>query len=325
MKLKLPQKLFLISSMFLFLGFQIQGQTLNEAIDAYNTGIGLIDDDIKAAIESLEKSWEIASQLGEEGEDLKEQAEIQIPGLYYDMAMNFYRERNIDQAVEGFEQTLEASDEFDDPGTKQRAENVLHQLYAIQANANFRENNNDEALRLFEKALEINPQHARSHLGKGLVYRRLEDAENFKEAMNSAIEAGLTTGEDNIVETAESTARDFFLVRAVRSKSEGSHTQAIDFLNSSLAYDETFPETHFLLASIYNEQSRYEDAVNSARRAIDFSNGGPEDTAKMYFQLGEAYAGLGNTSEACDAFKQAAYGSYEASAKYQIEHVLKCE
>ena len=324
MKLKLLQKLFFISSISLFLGFQIQGQTMNEAIDAYNTGIGLIDDDIKAAIENLEKSREIASQLGEEGEELKEQAEIQIPGLYYDMAMDSYRERNINQAVEDFEKTIEVSEELNDPSTKQRAENVLHQLYAIQANAAFRENNNDQALSLFQKALEINPQHARSHLGKGLVYRRLEDSGNFKESMDMAIQAGLTASEENIVETAESTARDFFLVRAVRAKNEENYSQAIDFLSTSLSYDETFPETHFVLASVYNEQSNYEDAVNSARRAIDLLNGSPEETAKMYFQLGEAYAGLGNTSEACAAFKEAAYGSYEESANYQIEHVLNC-
>jgi tetratricopeptide (TPR) repeat protein len=85
-----------------------------------------------------------------------------------------------------------------------------------------------------------------------------------------------------------------------------------------------FPETHFLLATIYNEQSRYQDAVNSAQRAIDLFNGTKDETAKIYFELGKAYEGLGDITRACAAYNDAAYGNYEASAKYQMEHVLKC-
>lgn len=324
MKIRLLQRLFLIAGVSLFLGLQTQGQTLKEAIDAYNNGLDLVKTDMKAAIESFEKSYEIASSLGEEGIEVKEQAEVQIPGLYFDMAMEHYRERNITEAVSGFEETIEVAGQYDDPNTKRRAENVLHQLYAIQANATFRENNNEKALDLYDKALEINPQHARSHLGKGLIYRRLEDAENFKESMDMAIETALVTNDEQILETAESTARDFFLVRAVKAKGEGNNEQAIDFLTTSLAYDQEFPETHFLLATIYNEQSRFKDAVNSAGRAIDLTDGSREETAKIYFELGEAYAGLGNTEQACTAYRQAAFGNYEESANYQIEHVLNC-
>lgn len=324
MKINLVQKLLLVIGLSLFLGMQTFGQTINDAIEAYNAGVGLIDSDIKAAIASLEKSREIAAGLGEAGEEIKEQAEIQIPGLYYDLAMNIYRERNIPGAIEGFENAIEISEKYDDPGTKRRSENVLHQLYAMQANATFREDNNEEALSLFDKALAINPQHARSYLGKGLVYRRLEDAENFREAMDMAIQTGIMTDEDQIVQTAETTARDFFLVRAARAKSEGNLDLTLEHLTASLAYDQSFPETHFLLAGTYNEQSRFQDAVNSARRALDLLNGNRGETAKVYFELGKAYEGLGNTSQACAAYKEAAFGNYEATAKYQMEHVLKC-
>jgi tetratricopeptide (TPR) repeat protein len=324
MKIKLLQKLLLIMGMTLLIGFQMQGQSLREAIEAYNTGMDLAATDIDAAIESLEKSHEMASQLGAEGEEVKEQAEIQIPGMYYDKAMGLYRERKIPEAIDGFEEAIEVSEKYNDGNTKNRSETVLHQLYAIQANNEFRDNNNDEALSLFDKALEINPQHSRSHLGKGLVYRRLEDTENFSQAMDRAIETALSTGEEQIAQTAASTARDYFLVRAVRAKGETNYDQALQLLTSSLNYDETFPESHFLLSAIYNEQSRYQDAVNSARRALELAGGNRETTAKMYFELGKAYEGLGNSGEACKAYTQAAFGNYEASAKYQMEHVLKC-
>ncbi len=324
MKIKLLQRLILIAGMAMFVGFQVHGQTLREAIEAYNTGMELAETDIEAAIVQMERSREMASLLGPEGEEVKEQAEVQIPGMYYDKAMGHYRERDIPSAVEGFEEAIEVAEEYEDTNTKRRSENVLHQLYAIQGRAEFRENNNEVAIELFDKALEINSQHARSHLGKGLVYRRLEDTENFRKSMDLAIETGLATGDEQTVETAESTARDYFLVRAVRANGEENYDSAVELLNTSLAYDESHPETHFMLSATFNEMSRHQDAVNSAGRAIELSDGSRETTAKMYFELAKAYEALGNTEEACSAYSMAAFGNYEASANYQMEHVLNC-
>jgi tetratricopeptide (TPR) repeat protein len=324
MKIKLLQNLLLIAGLAL-IGLQVQGQTMQDAVNAYNSGLDLIESDITAAIASMEKSYEIASALGEEGEEVKIQAENQIPGLYYQKGVNLYRERNIEQAIDAFVEAVEVSDKFNDTGTRTRSESLLHQLYAIHANSVFRENNNEMALELYDKALAINPQHARSHLGKALVYRRLEDADSFKESVDMAIETGLTTNEEQIVQSAESTGRDFFLVRAVKAKSENNLTQAAEMVNHSFSYDQSFAESYFLLASIQNEQSRFQDAVKNSQKALDLLNGSREEAAKIHFELAKAYEGLGNTSQACASYKNALFGQYQASAQYQIEHVLKCQ
>ncbi len=325
MKIKLLQKILLITGLALFVTVQLQGQSLREAIETFNTGMELVDTDIEAAIENIERSHEMALQLGAEGEELQVQAEIQLPGLYYSRALAIYRERDIPGAVDAFEQAIEKSEQFDDPETKRRSESVLHQLYAMLGDAQFRETNNEEALELFDKALEINPQHARSYLGKSLVYRRLEDTENFKRSIDRTIETALATENEQIFQTAESTARDYFLLRGIRAKGESEYERALELLKTSLEYDQSFSETHFIIASIYNEQSLFQNAVNSARRAISLTDGSQNETAKIYFELGKAYEGLGNSEQACDAYKNAAHGQYEASAKYQMEHILKCQ
>ena len=109
MKIKLLQRLLLITGITLFVGLQIHGQSLIEAQEAYNAGMDLVGTDIEAAIENVEKSLEIANRLGAEGEEVKELAEIQIPGLYYDKAMAHYRERDIEQALDGFAEAMEIS------------------------------------------------------------------------------------------------------------------------------------------------------------------------------------------------------------------------
>jgi tetratricopeptide (TPR) repeat protein len=324
MKIKLLQNLLLIAGMAV-IGLQVQGQTMQDAVNAYNTGLDLIESDIDAAIASMEKSYDIASKLGEEGEEVKIQAENQIPGLYYQKGLNLYRERNIPQAIDAFVEAVKVSDKFNEKNTKTRSESLLHQLYALQANSVFRENNNEKALELYDMALAINPQHARSHLGKALVYRRLENVDSFKISIDMAIETGLMTNEEQIVQSAESTGRDFFLVRAVKAKSENNLAQAAEMVNNSFSYDQSFAESYFLLASIQNEQSRFQDAVKSSQKALDLLDGSREEAAKIHFELAKAYEGLGNTAQACAAYKNASFGQYQASAQYQIEHVLKCQ
>ena len=49
-----------------------------------------------------------------------------------------------------------------------------------------------------------------------------------------------------------------------------------------------------------------------------------EKKAGIYFLLGAAYQGNGETDKACEAYTNAAVGKYEANANYQEEHVLKC-
>ncbi len=325
MKIELSKKLTALFALFLAVTISVSSQTRNEVVEVYNSAIDLIDTDIKAAIEQMERAIEMAEVLGEEGMEVKEMAEVQLPGLYYDMSLGLARAGETDEAIEGFEKTIEVSDMYDDPESRQRSENILHQLYFSKGNNLQRENENEAALEFFDKALEINPQYARAYLGKGLVFRRLEQTEDFREAMDAAIEYGLQTNDEQIVNTAERTARDYFIVRGARAKSNNEFDRALEYLRSSLNYDSNFPETHYILATIHNEQGNHGEAVKSAERAIDVSDGTAEEKAKYYFELGKAYMELGNNSAACSAFSNAEHGSYAESARYHMDHVLNCQ
>ncbi len=324
MKIEFSKKITAIIALLMVMTISVYGQTRNELVEIYNSALDLIDSDIKAAIEQMEKAIEMAEELGEEGMEVKDMAEVQLPGLYYDMSIGLTREGETDAAIEGFENAIELADKYGDPETKQRSENVLHQLYFSKGNSLFRDNDNDSALDFFNKALEINPQYARAHLGKGLVYRRLEETEDFRTSIDAAIEYGLQANDEQIVATAERTARDYFIVRGARAKSDNNLERAREFLRSSLNYDPNFPETHYLIATIYNEQGNHTEAVKSAERAIEVSDGTAEEKAKFYFELAKAHMELGNTSAACSAFENAAHGGYAESARYHMEHVLNC-
>lgn len=301
------------------------GQTKNEAIEAYNKAIDLKATDPGAAIKAYEEAIKISSELGEEGEEIKGLAELELSPLYYEVALKLYRERKIAEAITGFETAVNMSEKYNDKDIKSRSENVLHQLYFSRGNELFRANEDAEALGLFDKALAINPNYARAFLGKALVYRKQEKTTEFAEAMDMAIETGLLSNDDKTVSTAESTARDYFIVRAVRAKDRKDYSEAIELAQTSLKYDKSFAETYFLIAVIANIQKRWDDSIEAGKKGLELLNSADEnDKAKYYFELGNAYAGKGDTALACESYREASVGTYLESAKYQIEQVLKC-
>jgi tetratricopeptide (TPR) repeat protein len=319
------KRFFILFSFLVALSIAAAGQTKNEAIEAYNKAIDLKATDPGAAIKAYEQAIKISSELGEEGEEIKELAEIELSPLYYEVALKLYRERKIAEAITGFETAVTISEKYNDKDIKSRSENVLHQLYFTRGNELFRANDDEGAIGLFDKALALNPNYARAFLGKALVYRKQEKTPEFAEAMDMAIETGLLSNDERTVSTAESTARDYFMVRAVRAKDRKAYSEAIELAQSSLKYDQNFAEAYFLITVVANIQKRWDDAIEAGNKGLELLNSADDnDKAKYYFELGNAYAGKGDNAMACQSFREASVGTYLESAKYQIEQVLKC-
>ena len=56
-----------------------------------------------------------------------------------------------------------------------------------------------------------------------------------------------------------------------------------------------------------------------------FADAGTTKDAKIYYELGNSYLGKGDNTAACDAYTKANKGDYAEAAKYQMEHVVKCQ
>jgi tetratricopeptide (TPR) repeat protein len=320
------KRILVLISLTLAMTISLSAQTKNDAVEAYNKGVDLMAADPASAIKAFEECIKISLQLGEEGEETMELAELQLPGLYYEVALKLFRERKIAEAVTSFETAVEVAEKYKDSEFKSRSETVLHQLYFTRGNEFFRNNEDDKALEYFNKSLSINPSYARAYLGKGLVFRKQEKTPEFAEAMDMAIESGLQSNDERTVTTASNTARDYFLVRAVRAKDRNDFAESYSLIESALKYDNKSTETYFLLAVISNAQSKWDEAINAINQGLDLlEDASNEDKAKFYFEMGNSYVGKDDIENACKAFKNAAYGLFQESADFQVKHVLECK
>ena len=300
-------------------------QTKNDAIAAYNEGAQLMKTDIQGAINAFNKCLEICNTLGEEGEETKIMAEVQLPGLFYQRAMDSYKEKKYDEAIARFEETVDVAGKYNNEQIRNKAEKIIPQLYYIKANALMKQKEFQAAIENFDKAIELNPVNPKAYFNKGMVYKQLDNSEKMKEAMDKAIETGLSKNDMKTVANAEKVARNTFYNKGVKAFGAKNYDEAEGYLKTSIEYGNQSVDTHFQLGKIYNIQQKWNEAIVQINKAIELEQGDEIAKAKLYYELATSYVGAGNNEAACDAYKKASYGPYAENAKYQIEHVLKCK
>ena len=320
---KYKQLLLIIVSTLILVPFSGISQTKNDAISAYNEGAQLIKSDPGGAIEAFNKCIKLCDAVGDEAEETRVLAETQLPGLHYKIAMESYKQKKIEEAIEKFQKTGEVAEKYNNSNILAKVNNIVPQLYMVLGNSLMKQNP-QEALENLDKAIELNPNLAKAYLSKGLIYKGLGDDTNMKASLSKTIEVGFASNDIKTADQAEQVLRTFYFNKAVISLQAENMAEAEAGFKRAIEYGSKNPTVYFQLGKIYNSNKQYELAVKTFKRAEEFEQGGDAEKAGIFYEMGNAYIGLGNNGEACNAFKKAIYGDYAEGAKYQINEVLKC-
>ncbi|MEX0684916.1 MAG: tetratricopeptide repeat protein [Balneolales bacterium] len=301
-------------------------QTREDVVNKFNEGFELVQagEDL-AAIEVFEETIQMAEALGSEGDDIKARVEGQIPQLYFRYAANHYRAGNVDEAIEAFRETVENAEKYGDENTKARAEGNMPRLYLSKGNQLYRNENFNGALEAYNNALELNSNYPQAVYQKGLVYRQLNDIDNALSQFDQAIDMALNAGNTNLVDQASSSARDYLIYQGVNRIEDENFNSAVELLQRALTYDDQSSEAYYRLAVAHNNLGNWDQAIANGTRAVEYETDGRTDQAKIWFEIGIAYKNQENEPQACEAFTNAAYGSFQASAEHELEFELDCD
>jgi tetratricopeptide (TPR) repeat protein len=317
-------KMFIVAILVLLPAF-LQAQTMKEATEAYNSAVQLMSTDKVAAITQFEKCLELCATVGAEADSLKLSVTGGLPGVYFDVAMDAYKAKKTEEALAGFQKTAEVAEKYGDDKTRQKALSTEPKLYFAIGYAAYNASDFEKALTNLKKAVELDAQYTKAWFALGMVYRKKDDPANMMNAMDKAIEAGLAENDQKTVDQATKATRDYMMILADKAKGKEDYAKALDYLKKSLGYDPKYPDAHYFMAVIYNKQSKWQEAVNAGKKALENLAEGT-DGAKIQYELGTAYMNLNDTGNACSAFKAAMTSkNYEQSAKYYIEQKLKCK
>ncbi len=302
----------------------ISAQTKEDVINTYNDGVALANTDVKAAIAKFNLAHDMALKVGAESDDIKNLVETQLPALQMKYAAEFYKAKNFLEAIPNYLLAIEMADRVGNTEIASKAKEIIPKLYFSLGNDLYKSEKLDSALICFDQALLYDSTYAKVYLSKGLIYKKQDKTDEMIAAMDKAIGFAKQLNDEKTATTAGNVVRDNLLITGNKAVKAGNFQQALPLLVKSSTYGEPKPEVFYLMALCHNKGSQWEEAISAANKGIALETDSNEAKAKYYYELGNAYLGKGENSSACTAYKNALYGNYVESAKYQIETVLKC-
>jgi tetratricopeptide (TPR) repeat protein len=307
------------------LPLQIRSQTINDVILTFNAGAELVNSgSFEGAIAKFEECISMATKLGAEGDEMRTNAQNQIPNLHYRIAVDKYKAEDIDGAIKKFEETIVACEKYSNNEIKTKAMNYIPQLYYSKGNACVKNEDYNGAITNFDKAIELVPDYAKAYYGKGLVYKKTGEEEKMVDILNKTIETAAKSGDTKTGAAASKALRDLYFAKAAQAVKEENYETAFAMFAKTLEYDSSYPDPYYYMAVIYNKQLEYDKSLENANKALELET----DTTKqpkIYFELGNAYIGIVEYEKACEAFSRCLVEPFAEKAKYKMENVLNCK
>lgn len=332
--LKSSLTVLLISFFLTGVASEVVAQDRGDAVQTYNKAREMVQqEEFEQAINLYNQAINIAEELGEEGQDIVDRAEKRLPEVYYQIALQSYREfqkdqtvANLDATIEGFKQARDAGEEYGNAKIAEKADGLITQFLYSKSVLLFKQQNFEAALATLDEVIERNANYAKAYYQKGIVVKNM-DAKNLEDAIalfDKAIEVGQKTNDSQLVSRAQEAAHEELVYRGSQATENKNFSRSVELLDRALEYSNS-ADAHYRLAEAYNKTQDWQQAINHSQEALGLESGGRTEKAKIYFELATAYQGLGQKEEACSAYGNAAYGSFKSPAEHQMEYELNCE
>ncbi len=312
-----------------------QTESGTSAYDVYNNAINLAEQgQYDQAIDAYLQAINLAQDLGEEGQQIVENSQDALPRLYYQSALSVYQSfkaspgiNGINNAISAFQTAIERANQYGNSDIATKAEEVVTQLYSFKAKIQMQQGNYSGALTTINGAIERNPNNARLYYRKATIIKNQESStlDQYLAAIDTARGVAERTGNAQIARLATEGAASQLVYQGAQRVQAENYSGAISVLRRALEYNPESVNAYYRIAQAFNAQGEWQNALDAAQQALQYANGGAAAQAKIYFELGNAYKGLGQYNQACDAYDNANYGQFRGSVQHTMEFVLKCE
>jgi tetratricopeptide (TPR) repeat protein len=316
-------KLLSIIALVIFISTATMAQSINDAINLYNQGVGLMKSDVAGAIVPFEECIVKCEQIGDSAASLKEKAINILPDLYFQKAYKILvTDKKIFDAVAASRVAISVAKKYNNGKSLEKSEKLLCQSYLTMGGNSFSAKDYNNAIKAFDSALVVNPDYLKAIFNKALSYRALNDPVKYGEMIDLYIERLKSSGDTAQIASVNKQALDYYRLMGSKADAANKLDDAISLLTSAKKYG-TDKDVFYFLADVQNKQKKFDEALTNAQKGLEMETGTPEAKAKFYYALAVAQAGKGDKENACGSFKNALYGPFLEPSKAQMTN-LKC-
>jgi tetratricopeptide (TPR) repeat protein len=300
-----------------------KAQTRNDVAKQFNVALSLDSVNREAALVKMLEVVDACTKIGAEADDVKKLATKAIPEMQYRIAVKLQNDKKYDSAILAYKQTVAYCDKFEDKERKDKANSLIPKLYFFKGMDQLKAEDLNGAITSFDQALEYDPLFAKVHYNKGLAYKKKNDIDNMKKSMDKAIETATSANDTTTAGKARDAMGNSLLSKANKSFTSKAYTQSIDYANQALSYNPNLSNAYLFQSLSFNALSKFDQAIDAANKGLALT-AKPDAQADFYFQLGAAYEGKKDNTNACASYKKVTTGPNKAAAASK-KTALKCK
>ncbi|MEZ5069394.1 MAG: tetratricopeptide repeat protein [Bacteroidales bacterium] len=304
--------------------------TLTDVINEFNTGVENINSqEYELALEHFNQVISLADEVGAEADEMKANAQSQIPATYYRQATVFMKRKQYDNAIPYLEKTVESAAQFgNNEEIAGKAQGYLPPLYVREGNAAWKNQNQDAALEYFDKALSMNEALYQAHQGKGLVFFDKGEIDMMLQEFDLAKKGALAENDDKTISAINDVINSHYNGRIQSEfdqvdEEEADYTYVIEACEKALEANAENPRAYYYMAMINNKNIEFDAAIQNAEKALQFESD-PVWTSAINYELGLAYSNTAEYEKACETLQKVMEEPFLSRAEKKLETVPGC-
>jgi len=307
-----------------FLVATLSAQTLTDVINEFNTGVEKLNSqEYDVALEHFNQVLAQAETVGAEADDMKAQAQKQIPSTYYRQATTFMKRKQYDNAIPYLEKTVETATLYNNNAEiSKKANGYLPQLYVREGNQQWKNKSYDDAIAYFDKALALNENLYQACQGKGMVYLEQDETELMLECFDRAKKGAEAKGDTKTITRVNGVIDNYynkFITEEMEmvDPEENDYTYVVEACENALAANANNPRALYHLAIVSNKTVEYDKAVEYAQTALLHETEAVWISA-INFELGTAFQNSAEYDKACETLKKVTEEPFLTRAEKKI-------
>ena len=316
---------FAVTILTTFNAKNLQAQTKDDAILAFNAALELSKTDMTGAVVKMQDVVKMCTTIGKEADTLKMKANSVLPPWQYNIGNEFINAKKYPQAIAAYEKSRDMAIAYSDANIKEKAESMLAKLYVNDGNSLVNAQKYDEAISQFEKGLKYDPNYSKGYYANAMAYKKKGDNAKMKENMDLAIASATKENDTIIVKAAKNMIGSSLNQEGIAAYNKKAYTEAVTKLNAALGYDFKTKDLYYVLASSNNSLKKYDEAIEAAKSGLEMEVQTNDKTARYYCEIAKAYEGKNDIGNACANYRKAAYGAFAQFSNDKIKNVLKCQ
>ncbi len=244
--------------------------------------------------------------------------------IKYNEALEFAKNKQINQAYDAFSEAAELAEAAGDTDIVDRSMKIMAQIDYRRGVQAYKNEDYAGSLAEHQKGIEHFNDYVPNHYGKAKAFQKMD---RFDEAL-PIFQAVMQMDDRKSANLAEKTLRDHYVYIASSALSSNGSTPnrtnaqtALDALEELELYVEPDADVYYYRAEAHKALGQYGEAIEMADQALALHKSSRSDKAKIYFVKGEALMFQGNNTEATDAFTNALFGDYKALAQHYLDEL----